>query len=564
MPLSTRQRFTRLTVGAFVLLLLLVAPAGAVASQQPPHSSSPSQPVASTAARAPASSAAGFPTSLQPNSTAAKNSTVGYFDGYWYDSTIHVTPGDGLNRSELHAYVARTMARDELILHRNFRSDVPVTTTSRSSFQGDQQNASSRTNGTHSKWNNDVWRATFIVGHDRDVSKVLAGFYGGQVQGYYAPSSNRIALVAPGNTTSFVDAPTLAHELTHAMQDQYYNTSQPKFQGRTQDQQLAVNGLLEGQANYVRDVYVHECQTGQWSCLARPGSRSSGSSSGARASGSSSGSTSAPSQLNYGVQWVVYFPYAKGPGYVNALRQQGGWAAVDRQFQHPPQNSATIIAHRSVPTTPIHVTDTARNGWQRYHGVGVDGTDSAGEATIYSMFWWQSYRYGASVVPPGSILTQGDPFDQFNYTSAPSSGWAGDTIVPYHRAGASSDGYVWVTQWQTPRDARQFLAGYRTVLAAHNATKASGTDLWQVPQSDPYAGTYRVVENGTRVTIVEGPTPEAVADIRPDLAGAGSSAGPGASSAGQTTSSRAPGFDVVAALAALLLAGALFVFARRR
>lgn len=600
-----RPRLRRSVILLAIPLLLASPMIGGVLAQPIPPTQSPSIHPASTPGRPRATSQGySYPTHLVPNSSKPVNSTLGYFDGEWYNSTLHITPGKPLNASERHAFVARTMARDELILHRNYKHYVPVKFLSRQSYKQERglnntnsstapskgsSNATPPTNSTYSQWNNVIWRATFIVGEHQNVQAVMNRFYGGHVGGYYAPHPNNVTLVSPNGTVAGLAPSTLAHELTHAMQNQYYNISQEKYQGRTQDSQLAAEGLLEGQANYVKAVYHHECQSGQWSCLSQQASSTrSQSSASSSASGSTQGSQQSAShphqtQTNYGVEWVLYFPYAMGPHYISTLVNQHGWQAVYHRFQTPPKTSATIIADHPVPPATINVSLPTGSHWQRYQGVGVNGTDRPGEATIYSMLWWQTYHRHARLIPPRSIINKhGGPFDHYDYSSPPSAGWTGGKIVPFHsQANASRRGFVWATTWRTHTNATQFRTAYKLILQAHNATK-TGPSTWTVPASDAYAGTYRLTTNGTTDTIVSAPSPQALTELSPSVTvhaaqtptnttpspttsqtATSTTTATHTNASSPPTSSSSPGFGVAVALAAFALVAGLVALSRR-
>lgn len=112
----------------------------------------------------------------------------------------------------------RVMARDELILYRNYKTAVPVSMMSGSTYQA-QQNVSGGGCGAYWHWDNDIWRVTFIVSGDENFSAVFSQFYGGHVLSYYSSSSNHIVLITPNDSSTSIDPATLAHELTHAIQD---------------------------------------------------------------------------------------------------------------------------------------------------------------------------------------------------------------------------------------------------------------------------------------------------------------------------------------------------------
>ncbi|QLC34267.1 hypothetical protein EFA46_008630 [Halarchaeum sp. CBA1220] len=497
-------------------------------------------PVASALA-APAAATASAPASAAPaaHDAPAENATIGYFDGYWYDSNITVTQDDGLNASETHAYVRRTMARVEHVRQHNFEEAVPVDVISRAAYQANQSSGGS--DSAYSRWNQQVWEAALIIGSDTNLSAATQSYYSNNVLGYYSPSSDAIKIVVPDGKNAHIEYATLAHELQHALQDQQYDLTKAKYGGETQDAQLATSGLVEGEARYVESRYEENCASGEWDCVAGPSSSGDEGSSSDGGSESSSESTSASPPRS--LQFTLYFPYASGPGYVADLVERGGWAAVDDAWERPP-NTTTEVIHGTAPErTAVSVDrDAATNGWETYPEQGVNGTDTLGEASAFVGLWWQSYEYGAGAVPQRAIQGDGE-YRTLRYSAAATTGWSGDAVLPYRKN--AKNGFVWKTAWNTSADASAFADAYVLSLKAHNATKRNGT--WVVPEDDGYRGAYRVVQDGETVTVVNGPDVEAVTAIRPSLAGVDSPS--------PTTSSGVPGVGVLGAGLALLLAG---------
>jgi len=495
-----------------------------------------------------AASASGSASPPVGHAGPAANGTIGYFDGYWYDTPIHVNQRDGLNASEARAYVRRTMARVEMIRHRNFERAVPVEVISRAQYQANRSPSGGSTE--HARWNQQVWEAPLILGSKTNLSASMQSYYSNNVLGFYDSGANDIRIVVPSGKHAHIDHSTLAHELTHALQDQHYNLSKAKYSGQTQDRQLATSGLIEGGARYVETVYTDNCNNGTWQCVASPPSASvggSGSSGTSTTGASANGGSSASPPLS--LQLTLYFPYASGPGYVHDLLQRGGWAAVDAAWRNPPNATSTIIHDAPPVRKPVHLDrNAARNGWRTYPSQGVNGTDTLGEASIFVGLWWQSYEYGANVVPKRAI--QGvNKYRSYRFVSAASSGWAGDKVLPYRRNG--QNGFVWKSAWNTSDDASQFAAAYVRALKAHGASLRDG--VWVVSKSDGYQGAYRVVRQNDTVTVVKGPDVSAVNDLRPSLAGNASH--------NPSSSTGAPGFGVLVAGAAMV---AVTLLARRR
>jgi len=424
---------------------------------------------------------------------------IGWEGGYWHNESIAVDMSDGLNDSELDAYVSRGMARVEYLRNREFTADVPVTVMSREEYR-------SRDGGdvapAYRAWNNQVWEGLWIVGEDTDVESALSSTRGSAVAGFYSPSNDAITIITPTPSEPTISNATLIHELVHALQDQYIDLGAARYGGRTQDGQLAANGLIEGEANYIEARYSQRCG-GAWACVAPA---------------DDGGGGDLPPDFNFGLFVTIFNPYSDGPVWVDRILERGGWAAFDRYYTDVPVATEQIIHATNESPTPITVADTARDGWERFPDQGVDGADTVGEASIFAMFWYQSRNYGADVIDWRAIGDVDNPYDTYNYSSPPSAGWGNDRLVPYRRdTGDTPDyGYVWKTVWDSERDATQFSEAYREVLAAHNATRV-GNATWVVP-SGPFADAFRVSQNGSTVTVVNGPTVPALADIHPETA----------------------------------------------
>jgi hypothetical protein len=443
---------------------------------------------------------------------------LGWEDGYWHDEPIDVDQSDGLSDAEIDAYVGRAMARVEAIRHEEFEKTVPVEIISREEYgnrSGGGGNASAGAAvGNFSAWNNQVWEALFVSGESGDSQQSISETRSAAVAGFYSPRDDEIKVITDTPQRPEIDNATLVHELVHALQDQHYGLDNRTYAGQTQDTQLSIDGLIEGDASYVERRYANRCGDG-WSCVTSP--TAGGTSGGGETSGDGSDGGGG-AQPNYGILLTMYQPYSDGPGYVAALHERDGWDAVDRAFRSPPVSTEQTIHVTDETPRPIEFSDAARDGWRLFPEQGINGSDTVGEASIYVMFWYQAYKNEADTVDPRSLFQTSGPYDVYNYDAPPSAGWANDRLFPYRDAsGAETDyGYVWVTEWDTERDAREFRNAYLEILSAQDA--AQREDGVRVIENGKFADAFRVVRRGDRVVIVNGPTPAAVDDIRPGLA----------------------------------------------
>ena len=440
---------------------------------------------------------AGVPVAAQQAAPDPDADVIGWENGYWYNESIQVDQSDGLSEAEKEAYVSRAMARIEVLREREFNETVPVSIISRDEF-GNRTTGNSSAN--FSAWNNQVWEALFIVGEDADVQEALQSTSTAQTSGGYFYVADEITIVTDTPEEASIDRGTLVHELVHAQQDQYYDLTNATYDGETQDGQLATDGLIEGEANYVEDRYEERCGV-EWECVA------------ATSSGAGGGS----SDVNFGIFATLFHPYSDGPPYVHSLVEADGWTAVDAKYEAPPNSTEQIIHHTDEEPAPLNVTDTATGGWETFPEQGENGTDTAGEASIFAMLWYQSRDYDADTIPVRTILDAEDPYDTYNYDAIPSSGWANDAVLPYRKGPANETeyGYVWTIEWDTEADATQFLAAYRAILSAHDARRL-GERTWVI-EAGPFSDAFRVAKEGRRVTIVNAPTVGDLDDVRPDV-----------------------------------------------
>lgn len=450
--------------------------------------------------------------------TEADNELVGCWNGTYHAEELEFDQADGLTEAQLETLTHRSMARVERLRERPFETGVPVETVTREEFRSNgTSNGSADANGEFDRWNDQVWKALFVVGEDESSAEAIDTVFGGSVSGFYSPADDRIVLVIPEGEEVRVSESTLVHELTHAMQDQYHDLAAPRYVGTTQDADLAVDGIVEGEAVYIEERYDDRCEA-NWSCLDEPGS-----------------STSGGGSFNVGILQTVLQPYSDGPFYVEELIDEGGWSAVNETMNAPPNATAEVI-HREpdYETREIDFEDTAEGGWTTYPDQGVNGSETAGEASMFVMFWYQSYPVESQDEPRYAVLepkrspgeniqlhfnTDGklDTRSAYNYAHPATAGWAGDELYPYRNdaGGTERDGYVWVTEWRTSTDARQFRSTYRTMLEAHGAEHRD--DGVREIESGDFRGAYGVERDGTTVTIVHAPEPAGVLELRPGL-----------------------------------------------
>lgn len=438
-----------------------------------------------------------------------ESDVLGWENGTWYDETLAVDQSDGVNESEQAAIVDRTMARVEAIRCVEFTESVPVSVISRTEFGEMQRDENFTTEITPElrTFDNAKFEAMFLVNESADSIAVQQRNLDVGVLGFYSPEEDQIFLIAADRENLRIDEATLAHELVHAWQDQRYNLSAEEFSPRVRDQSNALSGLVEGDAAYVDGLYQQRCAEGDWNgtCLV-PSERAGG----------------AGSLANVGVYFLDFQPYSDGPEFVRLARTMGGWEAVNELYERPPETTEQVIhaeKYQQDESTDLNLTDETTDNWTRVHPQDRPNYGSVGEAGLMSMFVYPYYdsQGQSGVLSPDDWFNFDEEgnvssFDPYDYESNYSTGWDGDRLHVYENE-SNETAYVWRLAWDSPQDAREFLAGYQQVLEYWGAERV-GPGTYRISEGG-FADAFRISVEGTNVTIVNAPTVERLDEIRP-------------------------------------------------
>lgn len=189
-----------------------------------------------------------------------------------------------------------------------------------------------------------------------DLRRIASAVYGEQVAGYYDPRRKQLSLVRGAG----VDDVTLAHELTHALEDQHVDLQRLEG-GRDDDASTAQQALVEGSATLVMERYA-----ARWPSATPLGDALAG----------FTQATSGAPLPQYTMRELI-FPYLQGEQFVQALRDAdgGGWGLVDvAERSRPPRTTAEILQPRRwlLAQQPVRVPlapDGALPRGQGWHAV---------------------------------------------------------------------------------------------------------------------------------------------------------------------------------------------------
>jgi hypothetical protein len=316
------------------------------------------------------------------------------------------------------------------------------------------------------------------------MDQLTAELYGEQVAGFYDPQSKRLALVRGMG----VDDVTLAHELTHALEDQRLGGF--RMAPKDTDAMAARKAVVEGSATEVMARYARRY----------PGS---GPSLGAIAGQLLGGGGR---RLSPYVRGSLRFPYVEGRRFVEALRSHGDidWRMVDlAETSRPPVTTAEILnPGRWGHQRPVRIGPLVRPGALAGRGAGWAPTVASpfgAEDTLLLLL-----QGGVGPAPARRIAL----------------GWRGGRLELWRQGSWAAAGC------RAPCRARDVLAiGWRTsgTAASRALDAALGRWLARTLHATPVAGTtggyWRLPGGSAATTAVQGAAVRVVLAPSPALAG---------------------------------------------
>ena len=265
-----------------------------------------------------------------------------------------------------------------------------------------------------------------LMGEDQDLYAILLDVYSEQVIGFYDDELKELYVVSKKGELGPLEEIVLAHEYTHALQDQYFDLSSlPLEEEGNSDLSIAVLSLVEGDASLVQGIYM-------WTIL-------DDSEREALSQELEELEDEAFDAAPRVIQKNLIFPYESGLNFVMALIEQDGWDVVDQAYSDPPQSTEQILhpqkyLERDEPQA-IEMPDLENalgGGWKQ-----ID-SDVLGEFNIRI--------YLETFVDEAEAATAAE-------------GWDGDRYV-YLKNTLGQKLLVLHSVWDSVNDAREFFNAY--------------------------------------------------------------------------------------------------------
>ncbi|HEV7373776.1 MAG TPA: hypothetical protein VGN95_03605 [Pyrinomonadaceae bacterium] len=296
-----------------------------------------------------------------------------------------------------------------------------------------------------------------------------------QVAGYYDPKQQEFFLADWINLDG--QKPVMAHELTHALQDQHFNLRRfDKWPKGDSDAELAVHALIEGDASLAMGVYVSRSPLRIVALM--------------KSMGESKSSTEEIDRAPRALRESLLFPYDQGMQWVTQLYRREGWSLVSKAFTNLPQSTEQILhadkyfaREAPIKLSLPNIASALGNGWKQ-----ID-SDVNGEWGYYLIL----NEYLKSDVE----------------SKRATEGWGGDISSLYE---GRKPGEVLIAQlsaWDTEPDAVEFFNAYakRTegrykssfILPLKAGGGAAEQKAWRTNEGNVF-----MQRRGSRVLILEG------------------------------------------------------------
>jgi hypothetical protein len=265
---------------------------------------------------------------------------------------------------------------------------------------------------------------------------------GEQVAAFYDQHQHKLFMFEDASLENSQNRIVLAHELTHALQDQHFDLSRLPLEIKDNDDRAAAaSALIEGEATLVMSEYM----------LKNLNLAALKDTLGATFGQDMAQLADAPPFLRE----TLIFPYLRGQEFCAALFARGGYAALSAAYAAPPASTAQVL-HPEKYFGPQR-EDPVRVDWPR--------TEVAGEKPAVDNVLGE---LGIRV-----LLSQW--VDEATGVDA-AEGWRGDRYLCF----ANGDALVWQTLWSNRAETDEFVKAQGAALQKRYESDRTRVIRWKV------------------------------------------------------------------------------------
>ena len=181
-----------------------------------------------------------------------------------------------------------------------------------------------------------VFKALGFIPEDFNYKDGIVELYLGQIGGYYDPDKSYYVMA--GWLPAMLQTTIAVHELTHALQDQYFNLQTfLDLKMQSNDELLARSALVEGDATAV--MYDFARVTAGQKRLEEESNVEGLMLQSVISASMVAGMGKVPKTL----QSMLIFPYTSGLRFAHELLRKGGYKQIDQAFNKPPRSTEEIL-----------------------------------------------------------------------------------------------------------------------------------------------------------------------------------------------------------------------------
>jgi hypothetical protein len=337
-----------------------------------------------------------------------------------------------------------------------------------------------------------------LIKEGTDLKKVLVDVLNEQLAGFYEPEKKELFLIKGTvfKAGSAEEDTVVAHELTHALQDQYFDLrSFTQWVRNNDDKALALKSVMEGEANLLCLDYLFKKMYGKGMKDIRDLGQI------LKIQSELAAKLKGDSELNKApavIRESLLFPYISGASFCHQFLRKNDWKGLDRLFENPPLSTEQILhPEKYLETTDYPTALKMPELLKQFEGEWQLLDDNCvGEFGI------------------GILIRQ---FLSPEDAKKASEGWDGDRYQALEEKKTGRVVIAWITTWDTKEDAQDFAKLYTSALAKKynkTAEKAQNASVIFVKGDAQLA----CVEHcGTEVIIVDSASKAELEKIRPEL-----------------------------------------------
>lgn len=336
------------------------------------------------------------------------------------------------------------------------------------------------------------YSALGLLPPDFPLKQSYIDLLGEQIAAFYDQHQHKLFMFHDASLENAQNRVILAHELTHALQDQNFGLLNLALEIKNDDDRAAAaSALIEGDATLVMSQYMAKDLT--WKTLADTVTFSA---------------TQSMEQIRKAPRFLremLVFPYIEGRQFCTAVYERGGYQALSAVYANPPASTAQILhpekyfAETRENPIPVPIADT------KFRGVKPLADNVLGEMGCRILF--------SQYTEPND---HGDTADKI------AAGWRGDRYLVFDKGKSM----VWISFWRSDDNASDAFRAIHAMAEHRFPNSVGGGEepiddsgvAWELMNKAGIdsAGPVWGIQNRGTVTSVKGGANEVVFVLAPD------------------------------------------------